>query len=92
MTFSLDSLKGSIAKIDTLTQKENRIWIEELKLPEWFDSRLHYVYLPMHMKENFQDQVFPDFLRFSETIPFDQMFVVDKYTIPSENKWGEYFK
>lgn len=92
MTFSLDSLKDSIAKMDTLIQKENRIWIEELKLLENFDRRTHYVYLPMHMKEKFKDQAFPDFLRFSEAVPFDQMFVVDKYMIPSENKWGEYFK
>lgn len=78
MTFNLDSLKDSIAKMDTLIQKENRIWIEELKLPEWFDSRLHYVYLSMHMKEKFKEQIFPDFLRFSETVPFDQMFVAEK--------------
>lgn len=78
MTFSLGSLKDSLEKMDTLIQKENRIWIEELKLPEWFDSRLHYVYLPMHMKDKFKEQVFPDFLRFSETVPFDQMFVAEK--------------
>ena len=78
MTFSLDSLKDSIAKMDTLIQKENKIWIEELKLPAWFDSRLHYVYLPIHMKEKFQDQVFPDFLRFHDSVPFDQMFVAQK--------------
>lgn len=92
MSFSLDSLKDSLTKMDTIIQKENRIWIEDLGLPENFDSRTHYIYLPMHMKENFQDQVFPDFLRFSETVPFDQMFVVDKYMIPSENQWGEHFK
>lgn len=92
MTFTLDCLKDSLLKMDTLIDKENQILIEELNLPNWFDSRTHYLYLPMHMKEKFKDQVFPDFLRFSEAVPFDQMFVIDKYMIPSENKWGEYFK
>lgn len=78
MTFTLDSLKDSLLKMDTLIEKENRILIEEMNLPEWFDSRTHYIYLPTHMKENFKGQDLPDFMRFSDSVPFDQMFVAQK--------------
>lgn len=78
MTFSLDCLKDSLLKIDTLIEKENRILIEELNLPEWFDSRSHYIYLPMPMKEKFKGQDLPDFMRFSDSVPFNQMFVAPK--------------
>lgn len=86
MTFTLDSLKDSLLKMDTLIEKENQILIEELNLPNWFDSRTHYLYLPMHMKEKFKDQDLPDFMRFSDSVPFDQMFVAakDLYT----NYWS----
>lgn len=78
MTFTLDSLKDSLLKMDTLIQKENQILIEELNLPNWFDSRTHYLYLPMHMKDKFKGQDLPEFMKFSESVPFDQMFVSPK--------------
>lgn len=92
MSFTIDPLKDSLVKLDVITDKENKIWIDELHLPEYFDSRTHYIYLPIHMKENFQGQTLPEFLKFSEVVPFNQMFIVEKYMVPNENQWGEYFK
>lgn len=79
MTFTLDSLKDSLLKMDTLIEEENRIWIEELNLPSWFDSHTHYVYLPIHMKDVFKDQIFPNFIKFHESVPFDHMHISQKY-------------
>lgn len=78
MTLTLDSLKEHMQKFEVIIQKENKIWIDELKLPEWFDTRKHFVYLPRHMQDKFKNVSLPDFIRFSEHTPFDQMHVVEK--------------
>lgn len=91
MTFSLESLKDSLHKMDMLVEKENRIWIEDLNLPEWFDSRTCYVYLPGHMKEMFKEAL-PSFIRFSEVSEAHQMYIIPKHMVSNDNQWGDLFK
>ena len=78
MSFNLESLKDSLLQFEVMQEKENKIWIEELELPEWFDTRMHFVYLPNHMQDKFKESSLPYFIRFSENTPFDQMYVVER--------------
>lgn len=78
MSFNLNSLKDSLLQFEVVYQKENKIWIEELNLPDWFDTRKHFLYLPSHMQDKFKEPNLPDFIRFSEHTPFDQMYLVER--------------
>lgn len=49
MPFDLKSLKEILFVIEELATKENKILIEDIGLPEYFDYHLHDLYLPTHM-------------------------------------------
>lgn len=77
MPFDLKSLKESLFVIEELAAKENKILIEDLGLPEYFDHRLHDLYVPTHMKDLFKQEI-PSFVKFSDVVGVGEMFMVEK--------------
>lgn len=51
-------------------------WLKEQGIDD-FDSKLHNIILPMHMKELFTLDI-PEWLVFAEYIPVNSMYRVDK--------------
>lgn len=78
MPFDLKSFKESLLVVEDFVNRENKILIEDLGLPEWFDYRRHDLYLPSHMKDQIKGEI-PSFVKFSAVADdFGHMIVVDK--------------
>lgn len=77
MTFDLKSLKETLLFVEDLAKRENKILIEDLGLPEWFDYRCHDLYLPSHMKDKIKGEI-PSFVKFSRFVTVSDMLVVQK--------------